>query len=139
MALIDKSIEVDADVRDVYASWLAYEDYPSFMVSIESVTLVPDDRLRWVALVEDETYEWETDAVEYVAEQKITWQADDGRETGEVRFEKLAGGRTAITYQLEYDPTVWGGDAAAIDRWIERRVTESLRAFKELIEGRAAA
>jgi uncharacterized membrane protein len=139
MAFIDKSVEVDADVRDVYALWTAYEDYPSFMVSIESVTLVPDDQLLWVADVEGETYEWDTDIVEHVDEQKIEWQAIDGREVGEVRFEKLSGGRTSVTYQLEYDPSAWDGDPTALERWMERRVTEGLETFKELAEGQAAA
>ena len=139
MAFIDKSVEVDADVRDVYALWTAYEDYPSFMVSIESVTLVPDDQLLWVADVEGETYEWDTDIVEHVDEQKIEWQAIDGREVGEVRFEKLSGGRTSVTYQLEYDPSAWDGDPTALERWMERRVTDGLETFKELAESEAAA
>ena len=139
MAFIDRTIEVDADIRDVYRLWTAYEDYPSFMVSIESVTLVPDDQLLWVAEVEGETYEWDTDIVEHVEEEKIEWRAVDGREVGEVRFEKLGGGRTVVTYQLEYEPEAWEGDPETVTRWMERRVTEGLEAFKEIAEGRAAA
>jgi len=139
MAFIDRTIVVDADVRDVYALWTAYEDYPSFMASIESVTLVPDDQLLWVAEVEGETYEWDTDIVEYVDEQKIAWRALDGREVGEVRFEKLSGGRTGVTYQLEFDAGGWEGEPEAVVRWMERRVSEGLEAFREIAEGRAAA
>jgi len=139
MAFIDRTIEVEADVRDVYAQWIAFEDYPDFMVAIESVTLVPDDRLLWVAEIEGVTHEWDTDLVEHVDEQKIEWRAADGREVGEVRFEKLGAGRTSVTYQLEYDPDAWEGDPEVVSRWMERRVTEGLDAFKEIVEGRAAA
>jgi len=139
MAFIDRTIVVDADIRDVFALWTAYEDYPSFMVSIESVTLVPDDQLLWVAEVEDTTYEWESDIVQYVDEQKIEWRALDGREVGEVRFEKLSGGRTGVSYQLEFDAAAWEGEPETVARWMERRVIEGLEAFKELAEGRAAA
>ena len=139
MAFIDRTIVVDADIRDVYALWTAYEDYPSFMTSIESVTLVPDDQLLWVAEVEGETYEWDTDIVEYVDEQKVEWRALDGREVGEVRFEKLSGGRTGVTYQLEFDVGGWEGEPEAVVRWMERRVSEGLEAFREIAEGRAAA
>jgi len=139
MAFIDRTIVVDADIRDVYALWTAYEDYPSFMTSIESVTLVPDDQLLWVAEVEGETYEWDTDIVEYVDEQKVEWRALDGREVGEVRFEKLSGGRTGVTYQLEFDTGAWEGEPEAVVRWMERRVGAGLEAFKEIAEGRAAA
>ena len=52
MAFIDKSIEVGADVREVYAFWTAFEDYPTFMEVIDRVTMVPDDRLHWMAVVD---------------------------------------------------------------------------------------
>ena len=91
--LLDSTIDVDADVRDVYAQWIAFEDYPDFMAAIESVTLIDDDRLLWVAEVEGVTHEWDTDLVDHVDEQKIEWgRVADGREVGEVRFEKLGGG-----------------------------------------------
>ena len=93
MAFIDKTREIAADVKDVYEIWTAFEDYPKFMATIETVTVVQDDRLHWVAVVEEDTYEWDADIVEHVVDEKITWRAVDGRETGEVRFEKLAADR----------------------------------------------
>jgi len=54
MAFIDKTIEVAADVHEVYAAWTAFESYPRFMETIETVTVVEDERLHWVALVEDD-------------------------------------------------------------------------------------
>jgi len=139
MAFIDKTIEVAADIRDVYGAWTAFESYPRFMTTIETVTLVPDDRLHWVALVEDETFEWDADVVEHVPEEKIAWSAIDGRETGEVRFEKVDAGTTRVTYQLEYDPTAWDGEAEKVRRWMNRRVSEDLAQFKSLVEGLATA
>jgi len=38
MAFIDKTIEVTADVQDVYVAWTAFEDYPEFMETIETVS-----------------------------------------------------------------------------------------------------
>jgi uncharacterized membrane protein len=138
MAFIDKTIEVTADIRDVYAVWTAFEDYPTFMATVETVAVVPDDQLHWVAVVEDETFEWDADVVEHVPEEKITWRAVDGRETGEVRFEKLEARTTRVTYQLEYDPLAWSSDAGRVRRWMERRVTEDLSSFKARAEGPAA-
>ena len=94
MAFIDKTIEVEADVQDVYEAWTAFEDYPEFMETIETVTLAEEDRLHWVAVVEDDTFEWDADLVEHLPDEKVTWRAIDGRETGEVRFEKLAADKT---------------------------------------------
>jgi uncharacterized membrane protein len=139
MAFIDKTIAVAADIRDVYEVWTAFEDYPTFMATIEAVAVVPDDQLHWVAIVEDETFEWDADVVEHVPDEKVTWRAVDGRETGEVRFEKVDAGATRVTYQLEYDPLAWGSDAERVRRWMERRVTEDLSRFKARVEGVAAA
>jgi uncharacterized membrane protein len=137
MAFIDKTIEVGADVRDVYDIWTAFEDFPTFMETIETVTVGQDDRQHWVAVVEDDTYEWDADLVEHVEDEKVVWQAIDGRETGEVRFEKLAGGRTKVTYQLEYDPDAWDVPAATLEQWMNSRVDEDLQGFKRAFEAAA--
>ncbi len=134
MAFIDRTIDVEADIRDVYAAWTAFEDYPTFMETIETVTLVEEDKLHWVAVVEDDTYEWDADLVDHTVEEKIAWRAIDGRETGEVRFEKLAADKTRVTYQLEYDPAAWDGKADTVRHWMNRRVTADLDAFKDVVE-----
>ena len=134
MAFIDKTTEVAADVQDVYQAWTAFSDYPKFMETIETVTVAEDARVRWVAVVEDDTYEWDADVVERVPDEKVTWRAIDGRETGEVRFEKLAAGKTKLTYQLEYDPAAWEGKADTVRHWMRRRVEQGLDDFKKMLE-----
>ncbi len=134
MAFIDKTTEIAADVQEVYAAWTAFEDYPTFMETIETVTVVQTDRLHWVAVIEDDTFEWDADVVEHVIDEKVTWRAVDGRETGEVRFEKLAGSRTKVNYQLDYDPAAWQGKADTVRHWMNRRVDKDLDAFKEMVE-----
>ena len=137
MAFIDKTVEVAADVQDVYEAWTAFADYPRFMETIEMVTVAEDDRLRWVGVVEDDTYEWDADVVECVPDEKVTWRAIDGRETGEARFEKLAAGKTKVTYQLEYDPAAWEGKADTVRHWMRRRVERGLDDFKKMLEATA--
>jgi uncharacterized membrane protein len=134
MAFIDKTSEIAADVRDVYEAWTAFEDYPTFMETIEAVALVQDDRLHWVAVIEDDTVEWDADIVEHVPDEKVTWRAIDGRETGEVRFEKLGADKTKVTYQLEYEPAAWEGKADTVRHWMNRRVDKDLDAFKTMVE-----
>jgi len=134
MAFIDKAIEVAADVHDAYEVWTTFTDYPKFMECVETVTVDPDDRLHWAALVEERPCEWDADVVELVPDTKVAWRAIDGRETGEVRFEKLAGGITKVTYQLEYDPASWDREVHAVKDWMNRRVDQDLDSFKELVE-----
>lgn len=139
MPLIDKSIEVADDVGDVYRRWTMVEHYPSFMTAIGSVTRVADDRLLWMATVEGVTYRWLTDFIALPDELRIEWQALDVRENAEVRLEKLPGDHTRLTYEIEYDPDAWPGDALAITNWMALRVPDGLARFKELVEGKAAA
>ncbi len=137
MAFIDKTAEVAADVQKVYAAWTAFEDYPKFMETIETVTVIGDDRLHWGAVIEDDIYEWDADLVEHVPDEKITWRAIDGRETGEVRFEKLGADKTKVTYQLDYDPAAWEGKADTVRHWMRRRVDKDLDNFKQMVEAAA--
>jgi uncharacterized membrane protein len=131
----DQGIDtVGRALRIAIEAWTAFEDYPEFMETIETVTIVEDERLHWVAVIEDEAFEWDADLVEHVPDEKVSWRAIDGRETGEVRFEKLAADRTRVTYQLEYDPAARQGKADTVRRWMTRRVEEDLDAFKEMVE-----
>jgi len=134
MAFVDSTIEVEADIREVYDVWTAFEDFPEFMEVVERVDLVPEDSLHWVAVVEDEVVEWDADVVEHVADQSVSWQALDGRETGKVTFEKIGEGKTKVHYQLDYDPAAWGGEPDAVDEWMRGRVEKDLEAFKEFME-----
>jgi uncharacterized membrane protein len=134
MSFVDTTIEVAADVRSVYDAWTAFEEYPEFMDVIESVEMVQDDQLHWVALVEDVAVEWDSDLFDVVPEEKVSWRAIDGRETGQVKFEKLAEGRTRVYYQLEYDPDAWDVEVPDVDAWMRERVESDLAAFKEYVE-----
>jgi uncharacterized membrane protein len=134
MAFVDNTIEVDADIREVYDVWTAFEDFPAFMEVVERVDLVPDDSLHWVAVVEDDVIEWDADVVEHVPDQSVSWEALDGRESGKVTFNKVGADKTQVHYQLDYDPEAWGGEPDKTHRWMRRRVDKDLKAFKTFME-----
>jgi len=131
---IDRATEVHADIHDAYDVWTVYESYPSFMDTVEAVSWTDDGRRHWVATVEGETCEWDATLVERIDDEKVAWRALDGRESGEVRFEKVASDRTRVTYQLEYDPAAWRASAGHVQRWMDHRLEHDLEAFKELVE-----
>ena len=134
MAFVDNTIEVSADIREVYEVWTAFEDFPEFMEVVERIDLSTEDSLHWVAVVEDDVVEWDTDVIEYVQDQSVSWRAIDGRETGKVTFEKVGAGETKVHYQLDYDPKAWEGEPDATRRWMRKRVDQDLKAFKAVIE-----
>jgi uncharacterized membrane protein len=135
MGFVDESIDVVVDAPVAYGLWLDYERYPHFMGGVERVDVIGYCRLRWTALVCDHAAEWETEVVDRVEDTRVRWEATDGRETGEVTFEKLDASTTRVHYQLEYDPAVWqASDPAAVRACLHARVCDDLRAFKALAE-----
>ncbi len=134
MGFVDDSVVVHADVQDVYSLWLDYEGYPRFMGEMDQVAVVGYCRLRWTGRVCGAVLEWETDVVTHVEDTRLRWQAADGRETGEITFEKLVAGDTRVHYQLEYEPAVWGVDEAGLRQCLHARVRDDLGAFKSLAE-----
>ena len=135
MGFVDESIDVVVDTPVAYALWLDYERYPRFMGGVERVDVIGYCRLRWTALVCDRAAEWETEVVDRVEDTRLRWEAADGRETGEVTFEKLDASTTRVHYQLEYDSALWrASDPAAVGACLHARVRDDLRAFKALAE-----
>lgn len=134
MVFVDNTIEVEADIRQAYDMWTAFEDFPEFMEVVERIDLITEDSLHWVAVVEDEIIEWDADVIEHVPGQSVSWRALDGRETGKVTFEKIGANKTRVHYQLDYDPEVWGGGPDATGRLMSKRVGADLKAFKEFME-----
>jgi uncharacterized membrane protein len=134
MAFVDKTVEVRADIRRVYELWTVFEDYPKFMDVVEHVHLFEEGRMRWAAFFDEDLVEWDADLIEHIPEERITWHALDGRETGQVRFEKIDAGSTRVHYQLEYDPATWQGKADTVRHWMRRRIESDLEAFKQVVE-----
>jgi uncharacterized membrane protein len=135
MGFVDESIDILVDAPVAYALWLDYERYPRFMSGVERVEVIGYCRLRWTARLGDHVEEWETQVVDRVEDTRLRWEAADGRETGEVTFEKLDALTTRVHYQLEYDPTLWQvSDPAAASACLHARVRDDLRAFKALAE-----
>jgi uncharacterized membrane protein len=139
MGFVDESIVVVAEVHDAYSLWLDYETYPRFMAGIDTVDVVGYSRLRWRGRACGEVLEWETDVVAHVEDTRVRWRATDGRETGDVDFQKLDAGETLVHYQLEYEPDAWGVDPGELRECLHARVRDDLRAFKELAESESRA
>ena len=138
MGFVDESIDVVVDTPVAYSLWLDYEGYPRFMSVVERVDVIGYCRLRWTGIVCGRAAEWETEVVERVEDTRVRWEATDGRETGEVTFEKLDAGTTRVHYQLEYEPAVWGVDEEGLRGCLKTRVHEDLQSFKTLAEAPAA-
>ena len=137
MATDSESIEVDVPLQTAYNQWTQFEDFPNFMENVESVTQLDDTHVRWAAEWGGERHDWEAEIYEQVPDERIAWRSTGGVEqSGIVTFEPLAGDRTKLTVEMEWQPQGLkekAGSAAGAD---ERAVSADLDRFKEFIEAR---
>ena len=137
MATVKETIEVDVPVSTAYNQWTQFEEFPSFMEGVQSVTQVDDTHLRWVAEVGGKRRELQAEIVDQVPDQKIAWRAiDDNGPNGIVEFEPLGEDKTLIAVEMAYEPesiTEQLGSAMGVD---SRQVKRDLERFKELVESR---
>ena len=137
MTTVKESIEVDVPVSTAYNQWTQFEEFPSFMEGVQSVTQVDDTHLRWVAEVGGKRREWNAEIVDQVPDQKIAWRATDADgPNGIVEFEPLGQDKTLITIEMAYEAeglTEQLGSAVGVD---SRQVKSDLERFKQLIESR---
>jgi uncharacterized membrane protein len=130
MGFVDETIVVALDVPDAYSIWLDYEHYPRFMRGLEQVEVTDYLRLRWRGRVCGELASWDVEIVDRIEDTRLRWRACDGRETGDVDFQKLDAGSTLVHYQLEYEPEHWGVDEHELSQCLQARVHDDLEGFK---------
>jgi len=137
---VEKTIEVDQPVNVVYNQWTQFEEFPTFMGGVESVTQLDDRRLHWVAEIAGVKREWDATILEQVPDEKIAWAATEGAtNAGAVYFAPAGAGRTMIRLALEYAPegiVEKIGDKLHI---IEKQAESDLEKFKAFIEQEGSA
>jgi uncharacterized membrane protein len=138
MAHVEKSIEVDKPVDQVYAQWTQFEDFPKFMENVEEVRQLDDKHLEWKAKVAGTERRWKAEIVEQQPNRVIAWRATTGdKNDGKVEFEPV-NGHTKVKLAIDYEPP--GGPAGEVgDKLVQatpRSIEGDLKRFKEFIEQR---
>src|SRR5437868_15539805 len=64
MAHVEKSIEVQRPVDQVYAQWTQFEEFPEFMENVDEVRQLDDKHLEWKAKVAGIERRWRAETVE---------------------------------------------------------------------------
>ena len=140
MPEMEKSIVVDAPLREVYNQWTQFEEFPRFMDGVVEVRQIDDKRLYWRANIAGAEREWHAEIVDQTPDQRIAWRSLTGPENGgAVLFKPLADGRTEVTMRMQYNPegmTENVGDALG---FVGRRVQGDLERFCSFMEERGRA
>ncbi|MDB6154260.1 MAG: cyclase/dehydrase [Chthoniobacteraceae bacterium] len=140
METLEKSIDVNAQLHEVYNQWTQFEEFPKFMQGVEEVRQLSDKRLFWKAKLWGKTEEWEAEIYEQVPDQRIAWRSVTGApNAGAVSFKALSPGKTQVTLSLSYQPlgiTEQIGDALGL---VSGRIEGDLKRFQDFIEERGRA
>lgn len=144
---LNKGIRVEKTVtiqnkspEELYRFWHNFENLPTFMKHLKSVTVIDDKRSHWVANAPlGNSVEWDAEIITDQENQLITWTSVEGADvdnSGFVRFKSTSRG-TEVKVVIEYSPP-GGALTAAIAKVFgeepEQQIGDDLRRFKMLME-----
>jgi uncharacterized membrane protein len=144
-ALVQKTIQVYADVDETYSTWRQLENFPRFMSHVREVTRLDEHRYHWkVDGPAGVPIEWDAVITADVPGELIAWRTVEGaavQSAGVVQFEPSNYGGTRIHVRLSYRPpaNLVGHTVAKIfGRDPQRQMDADLARFKSYMEtGRA--
>ena len=139
---VEKSVTVNRPAAELYGFWRNFENLPSFMNHLESVTVTGPNRSRWVAKAPGgTTVEWDAEVYNEKEGELVAWRTLEGSQVasaGSVHFEPAGEKATNVRVNLKYDPP--GGKLGALVARLfgenpQRQIEEDLARFKEIMEG----
>ncbi len=137
MSSIQEIIDVDVPLSTAYNQWTQFEEFPTFMSTVQEVRQLDDRHLHWKATVAGKQKEWDAEITQQIPDRRIAWRSTSGvPNSGAVTFERLNANRTRIILKLSYTPEDFleaAGDAVGV---VKLQAKENLSRFKELIESR---
>ncbi|MEU6238840.1 SRPBCC family protein [Kitasatospora sp. NPDC047058] len=142
MARIEESVEVNAPLPVVYEQWTRYEEFPEFMRGVVRVERTAPGATRWVVDAVGVHREFEARTTEVIPAERLAWEsvAGDVRQAGVVTFHRIDEDTTRLMLQLEIEPPGLLERLADALGFVDRRVIDDLKDFKEHVEaGRRSA
>ena len=140
---VEKTVTIqNKSAEELYRFWHDFENLPTFMQHLKSVTVINETRSHWVAKAPLGTsVEWDADIITDQENQLITWKSVAGADianSGFVQFKSAPANRgTEVKVVMEYS-LPGGGLTSAIAKLLgeepEQQVREDLRHFKMLME-----
>jgi len=139
MSTVEESIDVDVPVRTAYDQWTQFEQFPTFMEGVESLTQIDDTHLHWVADIGGVRREWQAEIVEQRPDERIAWRATEGASNaGAITFHRIDDNTTRLMLQLEFEPEGMVEHVGDMLGFVRRRAIGDLKRFKSFIEGRGS-
>lgn len=137
---VEEAVTVNRPVAAVFRYWRNFENLPTFMRHLESVSEREAGISHWVARgPAGSRVEWDARIINEIDNKLIGWQSLEGSmvsTAGSVNFRETPRG-TEVRVHLQYNPPA--GKLGAAVAWLfgeepNIQVREDLRRFKQLIE-----
>jgi uncharacterized membrane protein len=138
---VQKAINIQAPVEEVFEFWRNFENFPRFMSNIHEVRDLGDGRSRWI--VEGPagiSMQWNARITKLEPDHVIAWKSDQDSAVGNagiVRFDPTSEGGTRVTVRMSYNPPAGAiGHAVAtlFDSNPKQAMDEDLARLKSLLE-----
>ena len=145
MDRVQESTQVQAPVKDCYAQWMKFEEFPTFMKHVKSITKLDNNLWHWkVDGPMGAKLEWDAEMTGNEPEYKISWKtvSDSAvKASGEVHFQELDSTSTKVTSALVYEAPLGavGEMVAKLFSNPDAMVKEDLENFKQLVEAKTLA
>jgi uncharacterized membrane protein len=147
MQRVEKSIRVNAPVREVYQFWRNFENFPQFMEHVESVQVTGADKTvsHWKLKGPMGTsVEYDAELAKDEPNKMIGWNSTRGsmETTGAVTFNDVGNGMTEVHVVMQWYDTPGGpiGEAASkIFQNPDHMLEEDLHRFKDIVEARVGS
>jgi uncharacterized membrane protein len=135
MALVVKSVDVDAPISVVYEQSTQFESFPQFMGGVDQITHSDDTHTHWVTSIGGVSREFDTEVTEQHPDERVAWKSSDGTtHAGVITFHRLGETSTAVTAQIAWQPDGVVEKTGAVLGFDDRRVQSDLERFKDFIE-----
>lgn len=135
MAIVEKSIDIQAPVQAVYERWTRFHEYPAFLDDVLEVRRIAPGLLRWRARIGGRTREWQAEIVENVPRRRLAW-VSRGRPRRAMAVTCHAQGtsRTRVMLCLDWSAEDLDGRDGQPVEALRRIVDAHLRGFKAHVE-----
>lgn len=137
---VQESVEVQAPLQDVFLYWSNFQNLPEIMRNVEEIRATGPDTSHWrVKGPLGTTVEYEARTTEMSPTSGIAWQSVEGDvdNSGQVRFEEVATGRTRIEVTMSYADPPGGKIGEVVADTIsnpEQEMREDLENFARKVE-----
>ena len=105
---VQKTINIDAPIDEVFTFFTDYENWPRLMTHVREVRETSLGRQHWVVDgPAGTTIEWDAEITQFVQNQLVSWRSVEGspvRHAGTIRLDPNERGGTRVQIRMSYNP-----------------------------------